>query len=141
MPGSRSDSSRFMDREIEVEAAEDAPRQPVAFKVGGRRYVVADVLSTWEDEAPGAARDWRQHHHRTFYRLRTEEGDLFDVYYDWSESRRHHHDRWVLHRRLAAAPPSATAEPVPVPPPEAEAPAAEEGSSARDAGSKKPSTG
>jgi Domain of unknown function (DUF6504) len=141
MPGARSESSRFMDREIEVEAAEDAPRQPVAFKVGGRRYVVADVLSTWEDEAPGAARDWRQHHHRTFYRLRTEEGDLFDVYYDWSESRRHHHDRWVLHRRLAAAPPSAPAEPVPVPPPEAEAPAAEEGGSARDAGSKKPSTG
>jgi len=140
MPGARSESSRFMDREIEVEAAEDAPQQPVAFKVGGRRYVVADVLSTWEDEAPGAARNWRQHHHRTFYRLRTEEGDLFDVYYDWSESRRHHRDRWVLHRRLAAAPPSASAEPAPVPPPEAEAPAAEEGSSARDAGSKEPPT-
>jgi hypothetical protein len=118
-----------MDREIEVEAAEDAPRRPVAFKVGGRRYVVSDVVSTWEDEAPGAARDWRQHHHRTFYRLRTEEGHLFDVYYDWSESRRRHRDRWVLHRRLAAAPPPAAAEPAPVPPPEAEAPAAEEGGS------------
>ena len=140
MPGARSESSRFMDREIEVEAAEDAPQQPVAFTVGGRRYVVADVLSTWEDEAPGTARDWRQHHHRTFYRLRTEEGDLFDVYYDWSESRRHHRGRWVLHRRLAAAPPSAATEPTSTPSAEAEAPAAEEGSSARDAGSKEPPT-
>ncbi len=133
MSEARSESARFMDREIEVEAAEDAPRRPVAFKVGGRRYVVAAVVSTWDDEAPGAARDWRQRHHRTFYRLRTEEGDLFDVYYDWSESRRHHRDRWVLHRRLAAAPPAAATELPPVPPAEAEPPPAEEGSDARDA--------
>ena len=133
MPEARSESARFMDREIEVEATEEAPRRPVAFKVGGRRYVVADVLSTWGDEAPGAARDWRQRHHRTFYRLRTEEGDLFDVYYDWSESRRHHRDRWVLHRRLAAAPPAAATELPPAPSAEAEPPPAEEGSDARDA--------
>ena len=122
MPGARSESTRFMDREIEVEAAEDAPRQPVAFKVGGRRYVVAEVLNTWDDEAPGAGREWRQRQARTFYRLRTEEGDLFDIYYDWSESRRHHRDRWVLHRRLAAAPPAAATEPTPAPSAEAEPP-------------------
>ena len=124
MPEARSESTRFMDREIEVEAAEDAPLRPVAFKVGGRRYAVAGVLSTWEDEAPGAGRDWRQHHHRTFYRLRTDEGDLFDVYYDWSESRRHHRDRWVLHRRLAVAPPPAATEASPEPSTEAEPPSA-----------------
>jgi len=140
MPEARSESSRFMDREIEVEAAEDAPRRPAAFKIGGRRYVVADVLNTWDDEAPGAARDWRQRHHRTFYRLRTEEGDLFDVYYDWSESRRHHRDRWVLHRRLAAAPPAAATELPPVPSAEAEPPPAEEGSDARDAEGEEPPT-
>ena len=111
-----------MDREIEVEAAEDAPRRPAAFKVGGRRYVVAEVLSTWDDEAPGSARDWRQRLHRTFYRLRTEEGELFDIYFDWSESRRRHRDRWVLHRRLSAAAPAAT-EP-------AAAPSQEEGGDA-----------
>jgi len=122
MPGGRSEPTRFMEREIEVEAAEDAPRRPVAFKVGGRRYVVAGVLTTWEDEAPGAARHWSQRRHRTFYRLRTEEGDLFDVYFDWAESRRRHRDRWVLHRRLSAA-----AEPAPMPPREPETPPAEEG--------------
>jgi hypothetical protein len=111
-----------MDREIEVEAAEDAPRRPVAFKVGGHRYVVADVLSTWDDEAPGAARDWRQRHARTFYRLRTEEGHLFDIYYDWSESRRRRRDRWMLHRRLAAAPPPAATDAAPAPSTEAEPP-------------------
>jgi hypothetical protein len=124
MPEARSESTRFMDREIEVEAAEEAPRRPVAFKVGGRRYAVTDVLSTWEDEAPGTGRDWRQRHHRTFHRLRTDEGDLFDVYYDWSESRRHHRDRWVLHRRLAAAPPPAATEAAPAPSTEAEPPSA-----------------
>ena len=108
MPGAGSEPTRFMDREIEVEATEDAPRRPVAFKVGGHRYGVVEVLSTWEDEAPGATRDWRQRHDRTFYRLRTDEGDLFDIYYDWNESRRHHRDRWVLHRRLSTAPPAAS---------------------------------
>jgi hypothetical protein len=121
MPGSRSEPTRLMDREIEVEAAEDAPRQPAAFKVGGRRYVVAEVLSTWDDESPGSARDWRQRLHRTFYRLRTEEGELFDIYFDWSESHRRHRDRWVLHRRLSAAAPAS--EP-------ASAPSQEEGGDA-----------
>jgi hypothetical protein len=108
-----------MEREIEVEGAEDAPRRPVAFKVGGQRYVVAAVLSTWEDEEPGG-RTRRQRRHRTFYRLRTEEGHLFDIYFDWAEARRRHRDRWVLHRRLAAA-----AEPSPMPEPEAETPPTE----------------
>jgi hypothetical protein len=110
-----------MNREIKVEAAEDAPRRPVAFELDGRRYVVAGVLSTWEDEAPGPARDLRQRRHRTFYRLRTEEGQLFDIYFDWAESRRRRRDRWVLHRRLTAAPPAAAAaEPAQAQPPEAE---------------------
>ena len=117
MPGARSKPTRFMEREIEVEAAEDAPQRPVAFKIGGRRYVVADLLSTWEDEAPGGARQWSKRRHRTFYRLRTEEGDLFDIYFDWAEARRRHRDRWVLHRRLstgaepAEAPASGEKEP------------------------------
>jgi len=121
MPGAGSEPTRFMDREIEIEATEDAPRRPVAFKVGERRYGVAEVLSTWEDEAPGAARDWRHRHDRSFYRLRTDEGDVFDIYYDWNESRRYHRDRWVLHRRLSTAPPAAS---TPEPPSGEEPPSA-----------------
>ena len=121
MPGARSEPTRFMDREIDVEAAEDAPRRPVAFSVAGRRYVVAGVLSTWEDEAPGAARRGRPSYHRTFYRLRTEDGDVFDIYFDEGESRRRHRDRWVLHRRLAAAPAAGAAEPAAAPSPQGEA--------------------
>ena len=124
MPGPRSKSTRFMEREIEVEGAEDAPRRPVAFKVGGHRYVVAAVLSTWEDEEPGG-RTRRQRRHRTFYRLRTEEGHLFDIYFDWAEARRRHRDRWVLHRRVAAA-----AEPPPTPAQGEKEPPGEEGGGA-----------
>jgi hypothetical protein len=127
MPEARSEPTKFMDREIQVEAAQDTPRQPAAFTVGGRRYVVAELLSTWEDEAPGSARNFRQRQrlHRTFHRLRTEEGDLFEIYYDWSESRRRHRDRWVLHRRLSTAAAAPPAEPAPEPKAEAEAPAVE----------------
>lgn len=102
MPRARSKPTRFMEREIEVEGAKDAPRRPVAFKIEGRRYVVAGILSTWEDQSPGSPGRGPQSYHRTFYRLRTEEGDLFDIYFDWAEARRRHRDRWVLHRRLAA---------------------------------------
>ena len=122
MPRARSKPTRFMEREIEVEAAEDAPQRPVAFKMGGRRYVVADLLRTWEDEAPGGARQWSKRRHRTFYRLRTEEGDLFDVYFDWAEARRRHRDRWVLHRRLSTG-----TEPGPPPAGEMEEPPQEKG--------------
>ena len=125
MPRARSEPTRFMDREIEVEGAEEPPRRPAAFKVGGRRYVVADLLSTWEDEAPGGGRHWSQRRHRTFYRLRTEEGHLFDIYFDWAEARRRHRDRWVLHRRLAAA-----AEPAEEPARRAKEPSGEEGGGA-----------
>ena len=122
MPEARSQPIRFMDREIQVEAAEDAPRRPKAFTVGGRRYLVTEVISTWEDEPPGSARNWHQRPHRTFYRLRTEEGELFDVYYDLGESRRRHRDRLALHRRLSTAAPASTAEPDKKPPAEAETP-------------------
>ncbi len=124
MPRARSEPTRFMEREIEVEAAEDAPQRPVAFKIGGQRYVVADVLSTWEDEEPGG-RTRRQRRHRTFYRLRTEEGHLFDIYFDWAEARRRHRNRWVLHRRLAEA-----AEPAPAPAHGEKEPPGEEGGGA-----------
>ncbi len=107
------------DREIRVEVSgaegsSVAGGEPKAFTVAGRRHGVAEGVSTWPDESFGGGyrRDAWLGHQRLFYRVRTEAGELFDIYFDLGESRRRRKSRWVLHRRLpAAAGPAATEPP------------------------------
>ena len=105
MPDTRPAARDLVDREIEVELGEDEPEKPKAFRVGKRRYEVVEVVSTWRDQELGAAtafdRSWKQRHQRTYLRVKTQEGDLFDLYFEFSGSRKKERKRWVLHRRLS----------------------------------------
>jgi hypothetical protein len=102
----------FVGREIDVRLGEDEAAAPLAFRLGQREYKIAEQLATWEEHAFGGLqrrRDWRQQQRR-YYRVRTEEGEVYEIYADWSPSRRTrkgraHGARWYLHRRLSAAPP------------------------------------
>ena len=104
MPQRRPPPSRAGEREIQVEVSGDEGSEPKAFTLTGHRHVVADVVGSWHDEAfsAGYRRDAWLGHQRLFYRLRTEAGELFDVYFDLGEQRRRGRGRWVMHRRLAA---------------------------------------
>ena len=100
----------FVDREIEVQLSEDEAPVPLAFRLGSREYKIVEQLATWEDHDFAAlqrGRDWRQQQQRRYYRVRTEEGEVYELYADWSPGRRRRKGeaqgtRWYLHRRLSS---------------------------------------
>ena len=101
----------FVGREIEVTLSEDEAPVPLAFRLGHRQYKIVEQLARWEDHAFAAlrrGRDWRERQQRRYYRVRTEEGEVFELYVDWSPARRRRKGgapatRWYLHRRLSSA--------------------------------------
>ncbi len=99
----------FIGKPIEVKLSEDAEPVPVAFRLGGKEYKVADVLQRWEEHASGQAipghGDWRSRPQRVYYRLRTSEGEVYEVYVDWLPTRRHgkrrqEKSKWYVYRKL-----------------------------------------
>ncbi len=88
-----------------MELGEEEPEKPKAFRLGKRRFEVVEVVSTWRDQELGAptgfGRSWRDRHQRTYLRVKTQEGELFDIYFDLAGRRKKGRRRWVLHRRLS----------------------------------------
>ncbi len=112
----------FVGREIEVTLSEGEAPAPLAFRMGSRQYKVAEQMASWQDRNVGdrqRGRDWRQQQQRRYYRVRTEEGEVYELYADWSPTKRRKKGqavgaRWYLHRRLiSAAPKEAEEEPKP----------------------------
>ena len=103
--GPEGDAGRLIARPIEVETAGEV-RTPVAFTLEGRRYEVEQVLETWQDSGFGLAaplkKNWRLRHHRNYYRLRTTEGEVFEIYLERSRvGLRHGRPRkWYASRQL-----------------------------------------
>lgn len=100
----------FIGKPIEVELSEEAPPAPVAFRLGRQRHEVAEVLSRWEDQGYGQRIrghiDRLGQGQRVYYRVRTAEGEVFELYVDWSPARRKGAKRseksqWFAHRRLS----------------------------------------
>ena len=101
----------FVGREIEVTLSEDEAPAPLAFRLGAREYKIVEQLATWEDHAFAAlrrGRDWREQQQRRYYRVRTEDGDVYELYADWSPARRRRKagaqsTRWYVHSRISSA--------------------------------------
>jgi len=87
---------------------ETAPRPsglvaPARFRHRGEEHEVAEVLRTWQDHGypHGTPRhSWLERRHRTYFRLRTTEGRLFDLYLDRTGNRAHW--QWYLAREVAS---------------------------------------
>jgi len=94
---------RFFGREIKVVAGGE-PKAPVSFTLDGRVYEVAAVLEYWPDSGFGAgetSRTWRTRHHRSYYRVKTAGGEVYEIYHDRGTSLKHPEFRkWYLTRRL-----------------------------------------
>ena len=104
-PGQESAAGRLIARPIEVETAGQV-RTPVAFTLAGRRHEVEHVLEMWQDHGFGRAaplkKNWRLRHHRNYYRVRTTEGEVFEIYLERSRvGLRHGKPRkWYVSRQL-----------------------------------------
>ncbi len=111
---------RFIGREVEVEFARPPllskkPEAPQAFRWEGARYSVVEVLARWFDfERKGRASKNMEPAHlraavrrgswgvgRYYFRVRTDCGRMFDLYYDRApESAADRGGHWFLWREL-----------------------------------------
>ena len=92
----------FIDEPIEVDKK---GLQPVAFRWRGRQYRIGRVRQSWFDVSSGPPgsrirKGWWERRRRTFYRVETQDGQLFEIYWDRGAARRD----WVLYRRLDDGP-------------------------------------
>lgn len=96
--------SRFFGQEIEVETAGEV-KEPASFRLGDRVYQVAEVVEQWHDhgfgQPPLKKRRWWQRRHITCYRVRTAEGEVFELHHERGthpdQARR---GKWYLYRQL-----------------------------------------
>jgi len=96
-------SERFFARQIEVITSSDV-KVPVSFKLDGREYNITEVLETWPDYGFGrseTSKTWRQRHHRTYFRVKTGNGEIYEMYYDRGTNLKHpEYRKWFLTQRL-----------------------------------------
>ena len=100
----------FIGKAIEVELGEGEAPSPVAFHLGRKEHRVAEVLQRWEDQGFGQQipghQDRSGHGQRVYYRVRTSDGEVYELYLDWQADRRlgkHRQEksRWFVHRRIS----------------------------------------
>jgi len=100
----------FIGKAVEVELGEGEAPSPAAFRLGKREHRVAEVLQRWEEQGSGQQIPGHQEHRgqaqRVHYRVRTDEGEVYELYLDWQADRRlgkrrQEKSRWFVHRRIS----------------------------------------
>ena len=94
----------FFGRQIEVTTGGDV-RVPVSFRLDEYEYVIAEILESWPDHGFGKSsagrKRWWQRHHRNYFRVKTNEGEIYEIYYDRGTSLSHPElKKWFLTRHL-----------------------------------------
>lgn len=95
---------RFIGQEVKVKV-EGEVRQPVSFRLEGKDYAITEILAAWADygfgSAPARRKRWWQRHHRNYYRVRTTEGEVFEIYYDRGVSLKNpQYKKWYVSRQM-----------------------------------------
>ena len=95
---------QFFGREITVTTSGEV-KVPVSFRLDEREYVISDIIEAWPDygfgQSPLRHRKWWLRRHRNYYRVKTTQGDIFEIYYDRGTSLKHpERKKWFLHRQL-----------------------------------------
>ncbi|MFO8034167.1 MAG: DUF6504 family protein [Candidatus Bipolaricaulota bacterium] len=85
--------TRFIAEEVEVRFAEK-PGPPCCFVWQGQEHKIAEVLSSWQKL--DFKRAWWRRRHRDYYRVRTDGGRTFELYFHRGVGR----NCWVLYREL-----------------------------------------
>jgi hypothetical protein len=89
---------------IQVETGGDL-REPRTFTLAKQTFTIARVLAVWHDYgfgkvAPKRPR-WFMRHHRTYYRVQTTNGEVYELYYDRGVSLGNtRFKKWFLTRKL-----------------------------------------
>jgi len=95
---------QFFGQKITVTVSGEV-KVPVSFRLGDREYVVSEIIEAWPDHGFGRTplrrKRWWQRHHRNYYRIRTTDGEIFEIYYDRGTNMKHpEYKKWFLTRQL-----------------------------------------
>lgn len=95
---------QFFGKEIEVTVSGEV-NFPTSFRLGDREYVVSEIIEAWPDYGFGRShlrrKRWWQRRHRNYYRVKTTEGEVFEIYYDRGTSLEYaERKKWFLYRQL-----------------------------------------
>lgn len=101
---------------------EKRPGPPAAFTWRGREYVIVELIREWHDyRKRGKSKAFYEKERgsywvrasqrqgsrgvgRDHFRVRTESGEVFDIYYDRSPKGQKRKGQWILSRRLREEP-------------------------------------
>ena len=94
----------FFGRQIEVATGGDV-KTPVSFRLDDREYVITEIMESWPDYGFGknsaGRKRWWQRHHRTYFRVKTASGEIYEIYYDRGTSLKHpEFKKWFLTHQL-----------------------------------------
>ena len=97
-------TDRFFGESVRVVTGGEL-KQPETFWIGEKEHKVSQVIAMWSDYGFGKVHvrrpRWFMRHHRTYYRVLTISGDVYEMYYDrgvnvgsWE------YKKWYVTRRL-----------------------------------------
>ena len=89
----------FFSDEIEV-TRDDKTRNPVSFTWRNKEHRIKEVIAFWPDfshsESGSKKKRWWQRRHRNYYRVLTENEEVFEIYFDRGAKA----EKWILYTRL-----------------------------------------
>ena len=103
----------FIDEEIQVEVDGEVSA-PTEFTWRDHKYSIAHIVHQWPDwgfAAGSSQRNWRTRRHRNYYRVKTADGEVWEMYLDRNTP--DGSPRWFLYQQLdheAADHPEGSAE-------------------------------
>lgn len=95
------DKENFICEKIEVEFRQETGiKLPLSFYWREKEYEVKEIFSSWErhsfSELGPSHKGWRQKRHRVYYLVGTDEGGVYEIYWDRGSKDR----AWVLSKRI-----------------------------------------
>jgi len=95
---------QFFGREIKVTTSGEV-KVPASFRLDDQEYVISEIIEAWPDygfgQSPLRRRKWWLRRHRNYYRGKTTQGDVFEIYYDRGTSLKYpERKKWFLYRQL-----------------------------------------
>ncbi len=96
---------QFFGREVEVTVSGEV-KVPASFRLDEREYIISEIIAAWPDHGFGPSAErrkkrWWQRRHRNYYRVKTTEGEVFEIYYDRGTSLKYpERKKWFLHRQV-----------------------------------------
>ncbi len=91
--------SQFYSEEIDV-TIDEKTKNLLSFIWRGKEYGIKEVIAFWPDfsySRSGAKRKrWWQRRHRNYYRVLTQEEEVFDLYFDRGSKKQ----AWILYKKV-----------------------------------------